>query len=224
MNCCVVIPVYREDPTGTELQSVRRTFSVFAGRDIVYLAPGGMSLERWPQPRHCSVLEAPGYFFTGKKSYSELCCRAELYEQLLQYDYMLICQPDCWVFRDDLDAFMALGHDYIGAPWPAGVAGLKEGVGNGGLSLRRVLSFRDVCLNADTPQKRPFHHPEDRFFCQICADQLDIAPLEVAARFSLEHHADSYYERYGLPMGCHRPWDCCADFWRPILKLYGYGD
>lgn len=43
---------------------------------------------------------------------------AEFYERFLAWDYILLCQTDAFVFRDELADWCARGYDYIGAPWP----------------------------------------------------------------------------------------------------------
>ena len=59
------------------------------------------------------------------------------------YAYILICQTDAWVFRDELDYWCNQGYDYIGAPiyFPRSEQHFMDiffGVGNGGFSLRKI--------------------------------------------------------------------------------------
>ena len=61
---------------------------------------------------------------------------------------MLVHQTDAIVFRDEFLEWCDKGYDYIGAPWFAGDTVSDDnalvGVGNGGLSLRRISSFTAV--------------------------------------------------------------------------------
>lgn len=209
-NVCIVIPLYKEHPSANELRSIRRTCEIFARRDIYYVIPDCMDLSVYPQ--QMSFNFHPGYF-TSLESYSELCCCRKFYESFRDYDYMLICQPDCWVFRDELDSFCEMDFDYIGAPWPKMPGIPEDGVGNGGLSLRRVSRF--IAL---TRQLRDCAcHPEDRFWCIDMGYRLRVAPIDVAARFSLEHDPKKFFDAAGkhLPMGCHKPWRFdYAKFWK----------
>ena len=200
-NVCIVIPLYKVQPTELEMKSIEQARKVFAGRDIFYVVPEGFDSSAYSYE---AAIEFPQYYFNSLVNYSELCCLNEFYKAFQDYDWMMIYQPDCWVFEDRLDDFCELGFDYIGAPWPK-MRGIEEdGVGNGGFCLRRVSKFIDLT--------RQLHscgaHPEDRFWCIMMKEQLNIAPIRVAARFSLEHDPSRWYNAYGKkrPMGCHKPW------------------
>jgi hypothetical protein len=212
-NVCVVIPLYKTQPSDLERKSVEQARKIFAGRDIFYVVPVGFDSSAYGFE---APVEFPAYYFQSLVNYSELCCLHDFYQAFKDYEYMLIYQPDCWVFEDKLDEFCALGFDYIGAPWSK-MRGIEEdGVGNGGFCLRRVSKFMDL-----TKQLRSCGcHPEDRFWCIMMKDYLNIAPLKVAAHFSLEHDPARWFNAYGKkrPMGCHKPWRFdFVKFW----KKYG---
>lgn len=221
MTCAVIIPVYKTQPSRTDLLSIEQTLKVLHPRhEVYYLAPEGMDLSAYPP---AGVMEAPRRFFTGRKSYSELCCRPELYELLAAYDYMLLCQHDVWVFRDELDEFMALDCDYIGAPIVRcrGFSKERPLIGNGGLSLRRIQAHIEVCR--EHGPIRMEYDPEDVFFCLRRRMLLRVPPMEVAMRFSLEWAPDYYTGMMGgrLPMGCHRPWELgfYDSFWKKYIPI-----
>lgn len=208
---CVIIPVYRAVPSAIELKSIENSCRIFVGRDIYYVAPRGLDMSAYPFQ---AVHEFPEFYFQSTITYSELCCLHDFYRTFRDYDYMLICQPDCWVFDDRLDRFCAMGYDYIGAPWPKMRGIDRDGVGNGGFSLRKVSRFmtltRQLCDCGA--------HPEDRFWCIDMREYLDIAPISVAATFSLEHDPARWYKEYGKvkPMACHNPWRFdYKKFWKP---------
>lgn len=95
---------------------------------------------------------------------------ANLYQAFEAYEYILICQLDVFIFKDELSAWCAKGYDYIGAPWIKRdvydlpvikqmihlCVALKhltgrrtqfdryDRIGNGGLSLRKVKSHLRV--------------------------------------------------------------------------------
>ena len=200
-NVCIVIPLYKENPSELELKSVNRARQIFAGRDIFYVVPAGFNSSAYGYE---AIIEFPTYYFQSLVNYSELCCLHDFYDAFKDYDYMMIYQPDCWVFEDKLDEFCALGYDYIGAPWPKMPGIPEDGVGNGGFCLRSVSKFMDLT--------RQLHscgcHPEDRFWCIDMSDRLNIAPISVAAHFSLEHQPERWFKAHGKvrPMGCHKPW------------------
>lgn len=92
----------------------------------------------------------------------------EFYSRFSSYEYILIYQPDCYVFKDNLLHFSSLNYDYIGAPWlpkrlypgykyilkvkrlfciskhKVSSSEKKYNVGNGGLSLRKVKTFMTI--------------------------------------------------------------------------------
>jgi len=82
---------------------------------------------------------------------------SDAFWDLLTGDKILLYQEDSILFRKNIDDF--LSYDYIGAPWPSHQNDTKDGVGNGGLSLRTrqimktILSKRTLgqtTFNTDT--------------------------------------------------------------------------
>ena len=86
--------------------------------------------------------------FVSFEAYNRFCLDPRFYLRFAEYhDYMLIYQPDAWVFRDELEKWCEEGWDYVGAPWvlgdPQTAADIRfKAVGNGGFSLRKI----DFCL------------------------------------------------------------------------------
>jgi hypothetical protein len=87
------------------------------------------------------VVRFPDEFFTYPYGYNRLLMGRSFFEAFGEFDYILVYQLDCFVFRDELERWCEKGFDYIGAPWfdDYGSPGLSRWtVGNGGFSLRRV--------------------------------------------------------------------------------------
>ena len=200
-NVCVVIPLYKVKPTELELKVINQGREIFKERDIFYVVPRGFDASAYAPE---ALVEFPEYYFHSLSNYSELGCLEEFYQAFKQYDWMMIYQPDCWVFEDKLDEFCALGYDYIGAPWPKMNGIPEDGVGNGGFCLRSIPKFIHLTHNLQSCGA----HPEDRFWCIDMKAYLNIAPIEVGAHYSLEHEPMRWYHAYGKvrPMGCHKPW------------------
>lgn len=148
MSCVVVIPVYKDTPTSMERASIRQTFRVLGKHDIVFVTHKGCLLDEYEkiatgeQGVLCTEFFDKGYF-DSTAHYSDLCFSEEFYLRFKDYEYMLICQTDAWVFRDELDYWCSQGYDYIGAPifFPYNKQHFTRifyGVGNGGFSLRRI--------------------------------------------------------------------------------------
>jgi hypothetical protein len=147
---------------------------------------------------------------------------AELHEHV-QTKYCLIVQadgivinPSCWD-----DSF--LSYDYIGAPWPddeewismqpmayqtsyrSNLAAGTGRVGNGGFSLRskRLLEFCCQHLGGASVSV-----PEDAYICvynlpDFLNAGLRFAPVEVAARFSVENPIRECELDLSRCFGCH---------------------
>ena len=83
------------------------------------------------------------------RSFNRLKVLPFLYKKYNYYDFLLFYELDAFVFRDELDYWMAKDYDYIGAPWRRGWHNADEdspfiGVGNGGFSLRKVKAHIKV--------------------------------------------------------------------------------
>lgn len=86
--------------------------------------------------------------FASYQGYNRLMKSIEFFERFGQYSHMLIFQSDCLAFSGDLSPWIDAGIDYVGAPWVKkhDATGDLEilGVGNGGLSFRRIASAIEV--------------------------------------------------------------------------------
>lgn len=161
----VAVPVYRAALDEQEQVSLDSTFRALGGHHLVMVKPAGLdtsALERrWPFAG--AETFAPEYF-GSIRGYNRLLLSPAFYERFLGSEYLLVCQLDVFVFHDDLAAWVARGHDYVGAPWLSGSAAslavhwlawqaarrlpgrqdrihpyeTRNRVGNGGFSLRRV--------------------------------------------------------------------------------------
>lgn len=153
MSCVVVIPIYKNVPTRVESASIRQTFRILGKHDIVFVTHEDCQVDEYEKivaGEHGTMRTEffnKGYF-DSVAHYSDLCFSEEFYLRFKDYEYMLICQTDAWVFRDELDYWCSRSYDYIGAPiyFPYNKKHFTRifyGVGNGGFSLRRIAH----CLN-----------------------------------------------------------------------------
>ncbi len=173
----VVIPIYRNFFDKHELQSLRSVKQQLCTYDIVFVAPKKLNvffLREIDLGFDYKVEFFEDYFFTSVDTYSHLLMKAEFYKRFISYDYMLICQTDAYVFRNELEEWVQKNYDYIGAPWLDSenkygyhsirklynnikkFFGLKyrgyehiNRVGNGGFSLRKIQRFYEICLKEE---------------------------------------------------------------------------
>ena len=144
----VVIPIYKNVPAHAECASIRQTFRVLGSHDIVFVTHQDCLLDEYEKivRGEQGVLRTEFFdkgYFDSTAHYSDLCFSEEFYLRFKQYEYMLICQTDAWVFRDELNYWCSRGYDYIGAPiyFPRNEQHFTDiffGVGNGGFCLRRI--------------------------------------------------------------------------------------
>ncbi|MFQ3674464.1 MAG: DUF5672 family protein [Aggregatilineales bacterium] len=99
----------------------------------------------------------PDNYFANVTGYNRLMLSAEFYDRFAAYDYVLIVQLDALVLSSNIESFLQLNVDYMGAPWFKDQSQPEKGflgAGNGGLSLRRVAACRQALNSAKLSVKR----------------------------------------------------------------------
>lgn len=149
MSVAVVVPIYRETLTDDEHLSLGQLNEHLNRYPKVAVVPTGLRF----QGSGFTRIEFDEHHFRNREAYSHLLLSRSFYHAFEQYEYILIHQLDCLVFRDELQSWCDKGYDYIGPPLFNDKHDAKTGlsrVGNGGFSLRRIRAFLDV-LNAPIP-------------------------------------------------------------------------
>jgi hypothetical protein len=153
----IVIPVFRPRPTPFEEISLTQCSRVLAHYPMFLVSPGKLD----PRPYRDILPAVPLHFyaeyFRSLEGYNRLMLSPAFYNRFVEFDFVLIHQPDVFVFADDLLHWCERGYSYVGAPWREGLHRATAespliGVGNGGFSLRRV---RD-CLRITKLHRNPF--------------------------------------------------------------------
>lgn len=148
----VVVPVARFPLRKDEEVSLRH-LRRYLGRFDRYVIGQEKLPEGWAD--FCLKKFSPKHF-TDVYAYNQLMMTKAFYEAFAEYKYILIYQTDSLVFSDRLEDWCARDWDYVGAPWLKDRDSPEqgfEGVGNGGLSLRRVSSALAV-LNSKRPTEK----------------------------------------------------------------------
>lgn len=206
-RCVVVIPIYKDVKSleKTEILSITRTVDILGKNwNLSLIAPTKINIEEYSQRfnYNFSYAKINDVFFKDYLSYCTLCEQDKFYALYKEYKYMLICQTDVYVFHDNLDYFINLDYDYIGA-----VHFTKEtgGVnGNGGFCLRRVEKMIEACneINFD---KLPLLCLEDQVFTLVNKEMFNLAPIEICHNFSfhemIENSLKATKNKY--PMAVH---------------------
>jgi hypothetical protein len=227
-SVAVVVPAQSLELGAGANQSLRHLQTYASDYDAFAVLPKGLqgTIAGLPAKRFATSA------FRSTNRYSRLLVSDEFYATFSEYEYVLVHQLDCLLFSDQLAEWCQRGYDYVGAPWtrrtPAG-EWCFTGVGNGGLSLRRVESCRRVLAarkrsllaKARDALRNPWPY-EDKFW-SLEAPRLDpsfrIPPPEVAVAFAFETEPRFCFDANGrrLPFGCHRWTTYDPDFWRPHL-------
>lgn len=246
----VVIPIYKTELDFFERISLEQNYNVLKAYPRVFIKPYSLNIDNirkdFPE---CSIEEFDDCYFQSVQSYNRLMMSPELYQRFSDSTYILICQLDAYIFGDELKEWCNKEYDYIGAPWVKSsfyrlsvVKGIRHWlyalkkkvdidyrVGNGGLSLRRVVKHLEAvtlleqdikCYLADTNAK---YFNEDVFF-SVMVNQKGLNfkyPMwQEALCFSFDKRPSLCYRKNGrrLPFGCHY-WYRKREskFWFPII-------
>jgi len=149
----ILVPLsYQKDFSESEKLSLEHLEHYLPEYDKYFLAPPGINITYGQIP----VIQFHEKYFGSIKAHSRFCLSLALYNRFSKYKYILMHHLDCLVFKNNLSKWCEKGHDFIGPPWVKGPdnPGLqKEGVGNGGLSLRKVEAFQSL-LSSDVKWKK----------------------------------------------------------------------
>ena len=226
----IVVPVYTETLSGRAAKSLHQTVKVIGHYPITLLAPEGLDVTKLQREFGIEDVTRVSCEWLGRNGimgYNRMMLSREFYEMFVDYKYILICQTDVWIFRDELEQWCDAGYDYVAAPWPKRNIYNKpfirhwlklrrmlfksdkriirqqgfNKVGNGGLSLRRVDSFIDACKSyADVIaifKQKKGTLYNEDWFWSIIPRNLNYPTLEVALGFSFDIRPRMCYELSG---------------------------
>lgn len=231
----VVIPIYKETPNFFEKVSLQQVSKVLGDYDKILIMPDNVLDNNYSFIKGHTVIRFDNKFFASRSSYSRLLLSPGFYNRFIDYEYMLVYQPDAFIIQDDLEKFIKKKFDYIGAPcgWQDSPLGLYQ-VYNGGFSLRRIESCINVLqeqlmsiMEGDAFENKCLDY-EDNFFSYCGYNKhisFSVAPLHIAASFSVQNDAG-----HGLrnaingiyPCGIHHWPDLNYKIWRPVVQKFGY--
>lgn len=143
----VLVPLYKTSMTPAEEFSFKRTLEILADHDIYVVGPRRLS-EYFSDLQLANTLRLKvkvfeDTYFSSIAGYNRLLKSRGFYQAFEDYEYVLIAQTDALIIRDRLNEWCERGFSYVGAPWFRGGDVPSQplsflGVGNGGLSLRKV--------------------------------------------------------------------------------------
>lgn len=256
-NIEIIIPVYRSELTTVEEISLKSCFRVLKEYVIVLCKPTGLNTSKIESDFNFTRIECfDSSYFDSVASYNRLMLSTSFYERFIHSKYILIFQTDAFIFYDDLDRWISYNYDYVGAPWISKsnfgkcIPFVKmcmdkyllqkkdiihkyerqNRVGNGGFSLRKTKTHRDICIALKDDIERFLAHQDQYFFNEDI--YLSIVPqrkgfdfktptIKEAKTFAWDVKAKMLYKKTGgkLPMAAHG-WFTPKNlpFWLPIIE------
>ena len=219
-KCIIVVPIYKHEFNWDEYNSVNQLFKVLGQYDIIAFCPKSLDITYYQNNFNFkSYYEFwDSYFNEYPNGYNSLLLQPGFYEQFSEYEYMLVYQPDCWVFRDELEYWCNKEYDYIGSPYLNTSTDLDYfdncSIGNGGLSLRNINFFINICnkykyIADNLVNEKNNYIGEDHFIIMIRQYNINLnikLPIYTEAlKFSWELNPSFSYQinDHKLPFGCH---------------------
>lgn len=230
----IIVPVYKTQLNPFERISLEQNNRVLNAYPRIFIKPQSLDISELLRDFPAFSVESfDDTYFTSIQSYNRLMMSPELYQRFSDAEYMLLCQLDAYIFRDELTEWCQKGYDYIGAPWikpfPNSLpivqtlrkwiyrskkVNIDYKVGNGGLSLRKINKHLEVVtLLQDAIQHYLFHthsdhYNEDVFFATEVNKyglNFNYPTWKEALRFSFDKRPRLCYQtnHCQLPFGCH---------------------
>lgn len=146
--CTLIIPFYEEKLSKKKLNIIKHNLKILKNWPIHFVVPNSnksYAESLFIKNLNIKVKSFDNDFFKSISGYNKLLTSLEFYKKFENFEFILICQLDVIVFRDEIIKWCSKNYSYIGAPWIRNndeiVSSEKPkfvGVGNGGFSLRKI--------------------------------------------------------------------------------------
>ena len=249
----VVIPVYKARPNHTELVSIKQCLGILKKYPIIFFGPDSVDTGAYAalcdgnMPFKFKSFE--NRYFESIAGYNRLMLSPHFYHAFNNYSYILVHQPDAYVFKDELDYWCRQGYDFIGAPHPAhqnkagemqflkgytrfisrvnhffGTEHRISNVGNGGFSLRNTAKCMWLLKLLRSKKMKWRDNNEDGFFKywgNLLHPLFRLPPDDVALRFAIEQSPTESLKKLNgqLPFGCHAFEKYEPEVWQRYLEV-----
>ena len=151
-DICITIPIYKETLDSFEIQSINRCIEILSQYSIYFVCSKTLNTSFYKA--HFQDIKKYMFFdkqyFESLRGYNQLLLNINYYEVFSKYEYMLVYQTDCYVFKDELLYWASKNFDYIGGVWFKNFHNYNNNKpklwfpGNGGFSLRKISTFIKV--------------------------------------------------------------------------------
>jgi hypothetical protein len=240
-SCVVLIPVYKPTPSKDESFSISHSLPNLLGFDVKLLAPESLDVSHYEKVWELkNVSRFPDHYFKSVNDYSRLLLNTNFYDTFVNYEFILVCQPDAIVLKPELQKWIDRGYDYIGAPWKYGLQiNLNLGkdferinpvqcsayVGNGGFSLRKIKSCTELINQFPSVAKQwvDSGSAEDLYFSLLGTMSLDFKLPNFVTAANFAHETDPEFmhslTKHELPFGVHAWEKHSREHWNTLLNL-----
>ena len=135
---------------------------------------------------------------------------------IIKTQYALIFQTDTLIFRKIPDNFFK--YDYLGA-----YAGVQKLL-NGGFSLRKVSTMKNITKKVGPQYPTGFFMAEDGYFSYHVHDSPNCPGIYPDFSISSSFSVERFFRKN--PVGCHKPWQCNSpENMKCLLEIvHGYQD
>ena len=110
----IVIPIYTTKINFFEEISLQRVCQILHSYPLVVIKPQSLDLspilEKYPA---LTIENFADDYFRSIAGYNRLMLSEEFYRRFEDNEYILICQLDAYIFRDELTEWCEKGYDYI---------------------------------------------------------------------------------------------------------------
>jgi hypothetical protein len=150
----IIIPIYKDNLSLHEDISLKRALKVFKNRDIILVTFFELKHYCTQIKKNHSNITIQIFDkknFNSIRSYNRLLMSENFYKAFINFNYILICQLDVYVFEDKLDYWIEKQYCNIGAPLFKGYNKtskvFRDFGNNGGFCLRKTQSCLDILSN-----------------------------------------------------------------------------
>ena len=241
---CVVIPAHKQMAAYEKLAYAKIHSTLVDKTNVYLLCPSELDTSEYESMfPEIKVKRIDGKWFKSLDSYNSMCVSKWFYEMFSEYEYMLICQLDVWLNKDDILEWCKKGYDYIGAPIVVSTARwhnyridtdgnviITPAVGNGGFSLRKISTFIEI-TDLDSYLFKRYNITkevidnikfEDLWFCDELSKYYDLERpnYKEAFKFAIDMNPDLVETQYNvteLPTAIHA-FDKNIPYWRTKIK------
>jgi hypothetical protein len=149
----IIIPFYRNTVSDYEKIALHQCERILPAYPKIAVKPKSLTLPNQANTvRFSDIVSFDDDFFKGLAGYNRLMLSSQFYDEFLDYEYILIYQMDCFVFKDELTYWCKQDLDYIGAPWIRKTYH-KNFIGLLFFKTKRFFSSRFNLQDNDVPNK-----------------------------------------------------------------------